>query len=330
MTAVADNPLRGPRLAIAVLTVIGLAILGRSYARGAEPPAARDSDLTLRARAAVALAEAEAAARKDAVATAARPHVAPAPRVSAKLAYPAAYKLAAEEQLPLVVFVGCDGAKPAGAVASRAESLGDVAGPAVVVAFPVGDRLHVDATIPAGEATAERVRAAVDAAAKKLEAPPRLMPARKSLPVPPDYQIRGGDVPDAKAGVATAKPGCVCGDSCKCAAGKCPGGCPVFTPPGYRPPPDGFAYVANQRGADGRVYPWGLVEKKASPSAGREVVAPAAAPFAASPAMTTTTRATGAAGVSSLSSGSYRPAATFTPAARVVTPGSTNCAPGEA
>jgi hypothetical protein len=318
MTAVADNPLRGPRLAIAVLTVIGLAILGRSYARGAEPPAARDSDLTLRARAAVALAEAEAAARTGAVATAARPHVAPAPRVSAKLAYPAAYKLAAEEQLPLVVFVGCDGAKPAGAVASRAESLGDVAGPAVVVAFPVGDRLHVDATIPAGEATAERVRAAVDAAAKKLEAPPRLMPARKSLPVPPDYQIRGGPA-------APASPCCVCGPACTCAGGKCPGGCPVAAKP--KAPESEVIVTATGRkirkAGSGYVY---ADEDKAV----KEVRPAAAVPFPVAPSTIQTTPATGAAGVSSWSTGFSRPAITFTPAARVATPGSTNCAPGEA
>lgn len=49
---------------------------------------------------------------------------------------------------------------------------------------------------------------------------------------------------------------CVCGDSCKCKAGTCPGKCPVATaaPAGYPPAPAGFRWETYPSGV------WGLVQ----------------------------------------------------------------------
>lgn len=63
---------------------------------------------------------------------------------------------------------------------------------------------------------------------------------------------------------ATAGPPCVCGDSCRCAAGECPSKCPVraANPPGYGDPPAGYTWVRDARGPSG----WGLLRAGAAPA----------------------------------------------------------------
>lgn len=75
---------------------------------------------------------------------------------------------------------------------------------------------------------------------------PSAVPA---LPVPPQAP-------------PVVKPACVCGDSCKCAAGECPGKCPVRTlagpPVGFPPAPSGYEWRPDARSACG----WGLFQTK--------------------------------------------------------------------
>lgn len=118
------------------------------------------------------------------------PAAAPAPRPAGKLSYPEGYQKAATEQQPLVVFVGCDGPRPAGAIISKADGpFAGVTGPAVVVGYPVGQRLYIDATIPC-PADETMIQKAVEAARRKIDATPpaKVMPA---APKPLDWQIRG-------------------------------------------------------------------------------------------------------------------------------------------
>ncbi len=102
--------------------------------------------------------------------------LAPAPRPASKT-YPAGYKAATIDQMPLVVFVSCTPLPVDGAIVARADVLGDVTGPAVVVGFPVGQKLFIDTTLK-GEPKAEDVKRAVEAAQRKIELPPaKAMPA---------------------------------------------------------------------------------------------------------------------------------------------------------
>lgn len=122
----------------------------------------------------------------------ASPKVAAAPAPKAKsVAYGDAYKRASAEQQPLVVYVRTPMEPVPGAVVSWADSFGDTKGPAVVVGYPVGDRLYVHATLP-GAPTAEAVQREVKAAAKKAD--PKPMPPREvkdsPAPRPLDWQIR--------------------------------------------------------------------------------------------------------------------------------------------
>ena len=192
VSSVAYNPLHGPRLAVAVIVLCAAAVL----ARGAD----QDRDRAAR----VALALAGSAPGKPAVA------VAPMPRPKLPLLYSDGYAKAADEEKPLVVFVGCPGDHGApGAIVSRAETFADVVPPAVVVGYPVGDRLFVHATLPCPVPQA-KLDAAGAAASKKINDPPaRAMPA----PAPVDWVIRA----DAPAKL----PACGCGDRCGCPGDKC-------------------------------------------------------------------------------------------------------------
>jgi len=116
---------------------------------------------------------------KVALALAAKPSavaVAPPPRPAAKT-YPQGYSAATKQQQPLVVYVGCEAQPVPGAVVAKADApFAGVHGPAVVVAFPVGDKLLIDATVPPDAA---KVEMAVKAAQRKIDVPvlPQRMPA---------------------------------------------------------------------------------------------------------------------------------------------------------
>jgi hypothetical protein len=136
------------------------------------------SDRDRAARAALALA----AGNKPATIAAA-----PAPHAKLPKDYPAGHKQAIDTQQPLVVFVACEMRSVDGAVACKcdAPTFGAVTGPAVVVGYPVGDRLMIDATLK-GEPKPEVVQRAVKDAARKIDLPPaKAMP----LPKPLDWQI---------------------------------------------------------------------------------------------------------------------------------------------
>lgn len=160
-------------LEVVVVALLAGMLLAAGVARG-------DDDRARKAKVALALAGAD----RPTVAAAA-----PAPRPAAKIPYADGYRRATVEQLPLVVFVGCDGRKPDGAISSKADGpFAGVAGPAVVVGYPRGDRLWIDATLPSPTET--DVQKAVDAARRKIDAvpQPKAMPA---APKPLDWQIRG-------------------------------------------------------------------------------------------------------------------------------------------
>jgi hypothetical protein len=160
-------------------------------------------DVKLKARVALALAQADADAKARTAATAAGQQspreIAPMPREVAarsprplKLTYSDGYKRASVDQMPLVIFVNCEHLDPpAGSLGSRTTCFGDTCGPAVIVGFPVGGRLYIDATLTGERLTAGEVEAAVKSAAKKIEVPAKEMPGAKVAPPPLDYQIRG-------------------------------------------------------------------------------------------------------------------------------------------
>lgn len=102
---------------------------------------------------------------------------APAPRPAPK-SYPDGHAAATIDQMPLVVFIGCDSIPVPGAIVAKADSLGDVTGPAVIVGYPVGGRLYIDATLP-GDPDPAKVGAAVKSAAKKID-----LPTSKDMPAP--------------------------------------------------------------------------------------------------------------------------------------------------
>lgn len=314
-------------------------------ASAADPPGRTDQPrdaVKLRAQAALALAKADADAKARggiAGGQPASPAVAPAPR-EARLTYAAGYKRATLDQMPLVILVNCEMPAPADAVVSRTTCFGDTCGPAVIVGFPVGGRLYVDSKLTGKDVTQERVDAAVESAAKKIEVPAKEMPGagvkgKEALPVPLDYQIKA-DSPDRPAksvadvkpvgcgscGVAGAAP-CACGVACKCPAGVCPDGCPDVLTPTIPPPPDGYHAEV---GLDGKTW-WvrdGMTfshnAKAATTGAKREEVKP----IAASPLYRSTqiTPATGVAGHSTSWSGSYPVAGTYTLAPGAVVRGS--------
>lgn len=92
------------------------------------------------------------------------PEPRPAPRT-----YERGYAAATANQEPLVVFVKCQPVPVEGAIVSKVDALGDVTGPAVVVLYPVGAKLYVDATLPPDQPA--KVKDAVKSAAKKIDAP---------------------------------------------------------------------------------------------------------------------------------------------------------------
>ena len=167
------------------LVLAGLLFALAAPAFGADLDAERDR----KARVALALAGGKPAIQ-----------AAPPPRAVVPKDYPAGHAKAVADELPLVVFVGCRGAHTvAGAVVSRVEEFAGTKGPAVVIGYPVRDRVWVHATLPCPVTDAD-LSAAVKAAAKKIADPPaKAMPA----PVPLDWTIR-----------AEVKPACQCGPDC--------------------------------------------------------------------------------------------------------------------
>jgi hypothetical protein len=166
-----------------------------------------------RARAALALSGTARAPAAD---------VAPLPRPAAKLPYADGHRKAVVDEMPLVVFVSCDGPKPDRAISAKADApFAGVRTAGVVVGYPANGTLVIDSTLTGDDATPANVQRAVDAAGKKIDGPPQQMPPAGAVaPAPLDWSI-GAELP---------KPGvCVCGDSCECEAkGKvCPGGCTV-------------------------------------------------------------------------------------------------------
>ena len=136
---------------------------------------------------ALAIAEAEAASRKASAVS-----VAPQPRPVTQKDYASGYAQSVLEGQPLVVFVSCKGHAVTGAIVSHTDAaeFAGIAGPAVVIAYPIGDRLYVDADgkmkCPVEAAVLQKV---VDATAKKIAAkgPVKVMPP---APTPLDWQIR--------------------------------------------------------------------------------------------------------------------------------------------
>lgn len=159
--------MRGSLVTRAALFAVAL-LVGTTDSRGDDR-----EDRDRKARAALALT---APAAPKALATA------PAPKAKS-VAYADGYKAAGERQQPLVVFVGTPMIPTPGAVASWTDSFGDTKAPAVVVGYPVGDRLYVHATL-AGAPSAEQVQREVKAATKKCD--PKPMPPRgvKDSPAP--------------------------------------------------------------------------------------------------------------------------------------------------
>ena len=125
-----------------------------------------DAERDRKARVALALA-----GGKPATATA------PAPRAKAA-DYPEGYRKATADVQPLVVFVGLPARPVVGAVVAQADTFAGVTAPAVVIGYPVADRLMISVTLQ-GAPTGEQVQLAADTAAKKIDAPPA-----KDLPAP--------------------------------------------------------------------------------------------------------------------------------------------------
>lgn len=200
------------------------------------------SDRERRAKAAVAVAKA-LGEQLPSVA------IAPAPHKPEPKNYATGGKEAMLDQSPLVVYVGCDGPKIDGAITCfvSAQTFGDAVAPAVVVGYPLGEKLVIEKTLPcpapgdkAGKAAIDK---AVENAARKIDKPPaKQMP---SLPKPLDTQIR--------------KTGCdSCGDACACKHGECPAQCPVAASPAttvvVAAPVQPTCRTEYFYGADGRLY----------------------------------------------------------------------------
>lgn len=211
MATVIDNPLRGPRLAFAVVAIIGLAMLACvCRAKSADDPQA---DRERRAKAAIAVARSLPGA--NAKAALAGPNVAPAPRAVPPKDYATGHREMLIDQMPLVIYVSCDGPKIDGAItcSTKNDTFGTVKGPAVVVGYPQGDRLRVDKVLNC-PAKPDDVAKAVKDASRKIDAKGGSDKQMPAAPKPLNLQI-------------AAPAPCVCGDGCKCAAGDCPGKCPL-------------------------------------------------------------------------------------------------------
>lgn len=201
------------RTAFALAAAVwGLLFLAGSCALAAD----EKSDRERKVRVAIAVAEAEAAARKRFAA------VAPMPRAAAPkaLAYDEGHKKAAADQLPLVVYVGCEPRAVPGTVAVKVESYPRLDSPGVVVGYPCGGRMFEEKVFEGGCPAVGEIEKAAEKARRKIDAKP--MPATKDAPLPEpggNFMIRAE--PAAK-GVCS-----FCGDACKCKAGDCPGKCPV-------------------------------------------------------------------------------------------------------
>lgn len=151
-----------------ILSVLALASLTGSLSADDKDKADRDR----KARVALALA---GTGKAVAVATAPAPHA----KVTS---YPEGYAKATADVQPLVVFVGLPMVPVKGAVVAQADTFAGVEAPAVVVGYPVADRLMIHATLKGGDVTPAAVQKASDAAGKKIDAPPaKDMPAPKPL-----------------------------------------------------------------------------------------------------------------------------------------------------
>ena len=95
--------------------------------------------------------------------------VAPSPRVAVDC-YASGYTRATAESLVLVVFVGCSGHSATGAISAKVDDFPDIKSPAVVISYPIGDRLFVHEVIacPVEEA---KLANAIAGAKKKIAAP---------------------------------------------------------------------------------------------------------------------------------------------------------------
>lgn len=127
-------------------------------------------DRERRARAALALAG------KPSVVTA------PAPRPATK-SYPEGYKIATDQEKPLVVFVGCPGKHSVtGAVTASVDNFQDVESPAVVIGYPVKGKVYVHKVIrcPVSD---EELNSAIRAASGKITATPIEQAAPAPKPV---------------------------------------------------------------------------------------------------------------------------------------------------
>ena len=142
-----------------------------------------DRDVKRKVDVALALAKAEALAKTSVVS------IAPIPR-EAKKDYAAGHSESIRDSRPLVVFISCPQRRVEGAVTSHTDAaeFAGVTGPAVVVGYPVGDRLFVEGSLPCPYDDA-KLQLVIGAAAKKIDAkgPAKAMP---TAPKPLDWQIR--------------------------------------------------------------------------------------------------------------------------------------------
>ncbi len=210
-----------------------------------------------------------------------RAATAPAPHAPAPKDYPAGYKAATADQVPLVVFVGCEVQPTPNAVACKcdAPSFGTAKAPAVVVGYPVGERLMIDTTI-AGQGTETEVKKAVEKAAKKIgDVPAKPMPA----PAPADWQIRTDDAEEQPISFRRGRAACGCGEKCPCAeapAAKVEAQ-PVASKPVETPAPVVSYQLVTYR--DNRGHTWSQLEPIGSPAA--TYSAPSCSGGTCSPAM---------------------------------------------
>jgi S1-C subfamily serine protease len=171
--------MRGSLVIRAVAVAVAL-LVGGSAVRGDDR-----EDRDRKARAALALTAPSAPAKS----------AAPKPR-DVGTEYATAYARALDQSKPLVVYVACKADhKAPGAVASKADSLPGVKGPAAVVMYPRGDGMLVHRVMQCPVDDAELGKA-IKEATSKLEG--KAKGEDKPAPKPLDWQIRADTERDAR------------------------------------------------------------------------------------------------------------------------------------
>jgi hypothetical protein len=154
-------------------------------------------------------------------------------------------KQAVAEQLPIVVYCGFDGPRLPDTVCVRDDDYPGVKCPAVVVGYPLGDRLKEEVRL-AGQPTAAEVAKAASAARRKMDVRP--MPKAKESA----WKVSADRCPCES---------CSCGPACSCGPGKCDcPGCDARANPKAAPAaaPQGAWELVQVSGYDrrGRLVVW--------------------------------------------------------------------------